>query len=340
MEDLDFFLLAGGQSERFKRHDTTIDKALIKHPKWGDIPLIVHLIKSLNDKIPNLNIIVNDEKRKLKYQDILDKFEIFNVEFLIDSSELSIKGPLNSLMTAFNNSKSEFSFFFPCDMPYIDSRLIQRLYDNREMGDIISYIYPSGKIEPLFSLYNNYQMRKIINHVDLFKKDRPSALFRGTNQLYFVSIKEIINIDPDLRSFININEPNSLEISSIFIPNSIKEFNSFQIINKKFVKTEFSKMINVFESQIRMFDEVGMNHLFTETDFSYYWIASYYDHVATKHFKKNPLKQKKFLELARDLYLNEKDYFDEFGLKFLSRHVQLDIERCELLLKSIQDYSQ
>ena len=340
MKDIHFYLLAGGESKRFREKDPTIDKALIKHPKWGNVPLFISTIKSIEEIIPELTIIVNDEKRKIKYEEFLKDHGIKNVDFLIDDPNLLVKGPLNSLITAFKNADTSYCHFIPCDMPFINPKLIEHLYSKRESGNIISYIFPNGKLEPLFSIYQTSYMSKIFKHIDIFEKKRPSALFRGSDKLHVVSIKEIINIDPDLKSFININEPKSIEINSILVPSNLNNFNSFDIVNKTFNISGFRELIDEFNRKINLFQDEGLKHLFSETNFSYFWVASYYDYLGTTIFQKNPIKQKKFLELAIELYTQEKEHYEIHEMKFLKRHSNNDIQRCKEHLRIINEYLQ
>ena len=340
MKDIHFYMLAGGDSKRFKEIDPTIDKALIKNPKWGNIPLFIRTIKSIKEMIPNLTIIVNDEERKRKYEQFLKEYNLKNVDFLIDDPNLLVKGPLNSLITAFRNADASYCHFIPCDMPFINPKLIEHLYTKRERGNIISYIFPNGKLEPLFSLYQTDYMLKIFNYINLFEKKRPSALFRGSDRLHVVSIKEIINIDPDLKSFININELKSIEINSILVPSNLNNFNSFDIVNKTFKTSNFQELIDQFNRIVNLLEDEGSKHLFSETNFSYFWIASYYDYLGTIIFRRKPDKQKRFLELAMYLYTQEIEHYQASDIKFLKRHANQDLQRCKDHLRIINEYLQ
>ncbi|MHA1785617.1 MAG: molybdenum cofactor guanylyltransferase [Candidatus Helarchaeota archaeon] len=319
--------MAGGHSRRFQKEGHIIDKALIKHENWGNIPLMIKEIEVLKKISNKISIIVNDNERKLKYLNVLDENNIKQIEILIDDQDLSARGPLNSLLTAFKKTREKYCFFIPCDMPYINPKLIEQLYTKRNIGDIISFIFPDGKIEPLFSLYDKKKMLKISKYVDFFKKDRPSALFRGTNALYFMSIKEILELDPDLKTFININGPQLLNTTSLTIPDDIDRDKSFKLINKTFKKEKFDNIIEEFFNKMTIFNNNEFPHLFKTTNFSCYWIASYFYYLASNNSKENSKKRKKFLEISKEMYSLEKDFYEEHGLKFLSRHSNLDVKR-------------
>ncbi len=313
MKDLHLFLLAGGQSRRFKTASKRIDKAFLKDEKWGDVPLLINAIKLFQDMNSDFTVIVNDNERKQEYSEIIRNYGLKNIDIIVDNPNFSMKGPLNSMLTAFEYSEKMYQIFYPLDMPYLIPQLVNLLYSYKEKGIIISFIYPDGKIEPLFSLYNRRRWHPlVINKINSYNKNRPSDLFRGSETLYFISVNEVLKFDPTLKSFININEPDSVKLTSLKIPRNINEFNSFQL-----VKNPISR--EIIDAKIREIQDIKEIYL------SYYWIASYLEYLTLN----NPEKRVDYLKLAIKYYTEEKKIYEKYKLNFLSRHVALDIEKCK-----------
>ena len=321
MKDVHFFLLAGGESKRFQKGSKIIDKALLVDEKWGNVPLLINAIKLFNDLNVDLTIIVNDNTRKETYLDALSNHGLEKINIITDNKEFSMRGPLNSMLTGCQYSKKPYCLFYPIDMPYIKQDLVELLYSLRQMGDIISFFYPDGKIEPLFSLINKEKIIEIAAEMNEFRKDRPSALFRGVEKLFFISIDEVMTIEHNLKSFININDPGSIKITKLNIPKSVKNVDSFKLIKNEIEKSQLAEILEEFP-QIKTIKYLN------------YLMASYLEKFALL----NLTKRRKCLKLAIKYYSNEKVLYDKHNLKFLSRHVDFDIKRCKVLLKKIYEY--
>jgi len=318
MKDVHVFLLAGGESKRFKKESKDFDKALLKDANWGGVPLLINAINLFTNLNIDLTIIVNDKDRKEKYLEIINNHGLKNMEIITDYLEFSIRGPLNSMLTGIRHSKKPFCLFYPIDMPYIKQELIELLYSNRKKGGIISFIYPDGKIEPLFSLINRERIREIAHEINVFRKDRPSALFRGMEKLFFISITKLFELDPTLKSFININTPESVKLTTINIPDRDQKLDSLQLTKKEINNNELKEILTDFP-QIKPILHGN------------YWIASYLKYIALTNLR----KRNDCLKLAIKYYKNEKDFYDKHNLNFLSRHVALNIGECKELFTQI-----
>ena len=60
---------------------------------------------------------------------------------------------LGGLYTGLHSAKTEWIFVAPCDMPYPDARIIERLLNHRDGVDAVVPRTPSG-YEPVFALYH------------------------------------------------------------------------------------------------------------------------------------------------------------------------------------------
>ena len=312
MKDLHMFLLAGGESKRFKEEMKNFDKALLKDEKWGNVPLLINAINLFKKFNTGFTIIVNDENRKKKYLEIISAHGLENIEIITDLLDYKARGPLNSILTGLKHSNKLYNLFYPIDMPYLQEKLVELMYSRKELGDITSFFYPNGNIEPLFSLINMEKTREIADEINVFSKQRPSSLFRGLKTLYFISIGEVMKFDPDLKSFININNLESINKIRFDTPLEVINVESFQLIKKEINKLEKDELLKEFP-QIK------------PMQYSNYWIASHLIYIGLNTFS----KRKKCFDLAIKYYTNEKKFYEKHDLGFLSRHVAIDIRRLE-----------
>jgi molybdopterin-guanine dinucleotide biosynthesis protein A len=146
----------------------------------------------------------------------------------------TIRGPMTGVLTALMNSSSNWIFISACDMPFIDPDVIrfmaQERYNptcitimNRGQKSALDTISTAGiydtvvplvnyKAEPLFALYSKKIMSSLEQFVLAGKKSIKYFLLNHDKRVKYITSEEIKNIDPDLRSFINLNTPEDIEL--------------------------------------------------------------------------------------------------------------------------------
>lgn len=160
------FILIGGKSERFGSHkwQATIKGESVLNRIWNSC-----------DSIENRLIIGKEKPHN------------FDKPFIED--DLPINAPINGLYTALKNSKTDWILLLSCDLPLIDSQIINLLGKHLDkQADVIVPI-ANGKTQVTCGYYNkrilplvnneiqngNYSLFKlvqIINSVDIdFGKD-------------------------------------------------------------------------------------------------------------------------------------------------------------------------
>jgi len=128
------FIIAGGKSSRFGQ-----DKSLYE---FEGKPLIMHAYDALSKVFSDISIIANDK----------EKFSIPGVEVYPDI--IPDLGPIGGLYTVLSQLKEgERAFIVPCDMPFLDSDLIEYMANIPAMYDVIVPM-PEGNYEPLHAIYS------------------------------------------------------------------------------------------------------------------------------------------------------------------------------------------
>jgi molybdopterin-guanine dinucleotide biosynthesis protein A len=118
-------------------------------------------------------------------------------------------GPLGGLHAGVHEVKGDPVFVSACDMPCINSRVVGLLFSVIESGpwDAVIPAWDPEMIEPLHAVYRRQPLLAYLeSHGHLSMR----AMVRSMNARY-LSIDEIRALDPELRTFTNINKMEDLE---------------------------------------------------------------------------------------------------------------------------------
>lgn len=181
-------VLAGGLSQRMGR-----DKALI--PFKGR-PLISYPLDLLERFFREVIVIANDEENyaHLGFPVFRDRFETRGAMVGIHAGLLAVDKPA--------------VFIAACDMPFISPALIELLVSSSAPGtQAVVPVSPKGR-EPLLAVYSRdclEIMIRLITSGDF----RIASLLREVTTL-FIPPEKVLEADPLLRSFVNLNNPEDL----------------------------------------------------------------------------------------------------------------------------------
>jgi molybdopterin-guanine dinucleotide biosynthesis protein A len=181
-------ILAGGGNSRMGT-----DKSFLK---IKGKPLIERTLRVFNELFDETIIVTNTPEIYVLYDAIL-------VGDLIKK-----RGPMAGIYSGLLNAKDTYSFVVACDMPFLNKSLISFMMGLAEGVDMI-IPRVSGMVEPLHAIYS----KSCLTHIEKHLKDERwglSDLPRDCKVRYIEEV-EISKIDPEMKSFININTPDDLE---------------------------------------------------------------------------------------------------------------------------------
>ncbi len=187
VKDITGVILAGGKSLRYGK-----DKAF---ELFRGTPLIERVISVMKEIFSEVIIITND----------LDKYR----EFGLKTYEDIIKdvGPIAGILTGLIRIETEAGFFVACDMPFLNSRLIRYMLKEKDGFDVT--VPKIGEyIEPIHAIYTKRCIPFIEEAISL-KKFNIRSFFEKVSVRY-IQKEEILELDPEMKSFININSPEDL----------------------------------------------------------------------------------------------------------------------------------
>ncbi len=184
-------VLAGGKNRRLGRSkalEPIIGKSLIER--------VVERLKSLTGQI----IIVTSREQ-------LDLPVTCNAEILVDI--YPGKGPLGGIYTGLLASRSLQSLVVACDMPFLNSQLLDYMGELSREFDVVAPRLREGMVEPLHSIYSKNCLGKIKTQLESNELEVYSVL--NTVRVRYVERAECQKFDPQLLSFLNINCQSDLD---------------------------------------------------------------------------------------------------------------------------------
>jgi molybdopterin-guanine dinucleotide biosynthesis protein A len=119
-------------------------------------------------------------------------------------------GPLAGMLEGFKEASGEYVFVVACDMPYLNSDVIDLLFRMAEGHDAVVPVSASGKKEPLHAVYKRvpmlYAMERSLREGDRFVMSPVMKM----GDVLFPEAGDLNDIDKELMTFININTPTDL----------------------------------------------------------------------------------------------------------------------------------
>ncbi len=188
LKDCTGVILAGGENRRMP-----VLKAFIEVDGEKIIERNLKIMKKLFKEI----LIVTNQPEAYLYPGIPLLGDIYNV-----------RGPMTGVLTSLLNSSTHWVFISACDMPFINEHLIRYMAAKRDNYDAVAPML-KGKIEPLFTFYS----KRLISYMEKAIIAGKTGLqdFLDNKRVKYIVTEEIKNIDPGVRSFININTPEEVK---------------------------------------------------------------------------------------------------------------------------------
>lgn len=117
-------------------------------------------------------------------------------------------GPIGGLHAGALAASGTTLFVVACDMPCVNPRVVTRLFDLLDERDAVVPCWRKGMYEPLHAVYERDALRGYLaDHEELSLR----AMIQGLD-CRFVPVDSLRDLDPDLRTFTNINRIDDLAL--------------------------------------------------------------------------------------------------------------------------------
>ena len=183
--DITAILLAGGTSSRMGRQN----KALLEIDGKKIIQREVEILEGLFEEI----IVITNT---FDHYDFLGKPMFSDVR--------PGYGSLGGLYTGLVNCSNEYGFVLPCDMPFLNDRVINYVCQ-RSFGHDVTVPKIGVHYEPLHAVYS----RRCVPHMEALMSRGKLRIFDFFNDVDVLEIQEeeLRIIDPKLNFTLNVNSP-------------------------------------------------------------------------------------------------------------------------------------
>ncbi len=195
--DRSAIVLAGGFSSRFGEDKGTV--------KLAGKPLLSHVVDAVRPIADEVVIVTSSTTRVTQYQPIVSKA----VRFAVDSRES--EGPLIGALTGFSVAQGKYALVLPFDTPFVSRDVITLSFDLCIGRSAVIPRWPNGQIEPLHAVYKVGDAKAAAEAAVSEGRLDMRGMIERMRGLRFLSTLVIMEIDPELRSFFNINTPLDLK---------------------------------------------------------------------------------------------------------------------------------
>jgi molybdopterin-guanine dinucleotide biosynthesis protein A len=130
------------------------------------------------------------------------------VSLPVYSDIFSLRCSLTGVHTALSYSRHHHVFITACDTPLLVPDLIRLLLSKASPTDDVVVPIRNGYFEPLCALYS-HNCLPVASELLQNQQPKISAMYSQV-QVHTVSESEILTVDPNLDSFINVNTPQDL----------------------------------------------------------------------------------------------------------------------------------
>ena len=340
-------ILSGGRAERFQNtHQAWQDKALVK--LLGK-PLLAHVVENVKEVVEDIIVCVNTEERRKQYTEILKKSKIENVRLLIDEQCNRLGGPIAGILTGLIASNADYCFTLPSDMPFFKPEIIDHMFNSAENALVVVPMWPNGRLETLTMVLKKNEALEIAKTLCSLNRPRSDDIIRGALNVFLIStVSEIGALDPDFKSFVNINSQddlanllprqaqgpinNSIRINLDDLP--IPKLQSLQSASFLFNQEKFLEAAEAFSSCATQL----------EKEACYFWAAISHENEGksllgySKLNRKQEItteqagKWKEALLKASIIYELEAKIFDKYKVIFLAERARSNKRWCESII--------
>jgi molybdopterin-guanine dinucleotide biosynthesis protein A len=160
---------------------------------------IERLINSLRQVVDEIILVARDPEQCKRFRNFAGITCITDIRTGI--------GPIGGLHAGIMAAHGDLIFVSACDMPCVDPAVIAYLFDHIDKYDAVIPRWNPDMLEPLHAVYRRTALTNYLEcHNSLSLREMVMNL-----SARYIPVDELRQIDPELRTFININKLEDLE---------------------------------------------------------------------------------------------------------------------------------
>lgn len=195
--DRSAIVLAGGFSSRFGQ-----DKGVLE---LANKPLIRHVVDAVSSVVDETIVVANSQERVTQYTKVMTE----GVQFVVDVCDS--RSPLIGALTGFGSAHGKYSLLLPFDTPFVSKEVVSLLFELCRNKSAAIPKWPNEYIEPLHAVYQTKAAFEAARSAVAEGKLNVRAMIEKLREVRYVSTLVIQQLDPQLRTFFNINTPADLK---------------------------------------------------------------------------------------------------------------------------------
>jgi len=185
-------ILSGGLATRYGG----LEKALLQ---VGGVRILDRIYNIYRELFEEIILVTNHPQKFLEW------------DLMIVSDLFPIRSSLTGIHAGLFYMTNPYAFISACDTPFLKKELVETIIAKIEAGIDIVIPETSAGLEPLCAVYSKRCLEPAQNHLEQ-EKLKVIKAFRKS-RIKTISEKVLCSIDPDLRSFLNINTPADLQLA-------------------------------------------------------------------------------------------------------------------------------
>ena len=189
-------ILAGGKSTRIN-----MNKSMAQ---IGNKKMIEHVLDNVSGIVDEVLVVAGDVGQREKISTV-----ICGARLTYDS--IPGYGPVAGILAGLQCAKGDYVMVVACDMPFVNPDVVDFLFSLAEGYDAVVPRWPDGNIEPLHAIYKRKSGIKACEGAIQKDDRRIISPLKALSRVMYVSMEKIKEIDPELRTFINVNTMADLE---------------------------------------------------------------------------------------------------------------------------------
>jgi len=195
--DRSAIILAGGFSSRFGQDKGSLQLA--------DKPLIRHVLDAINTIVEEKIVVASSKFQAESYARVVGS----NVKILVDVDKA--QSPLVGALTGFKEARGKYALLLPCDNPLVSRDVVSLLFELCINRNAVIPRWPNGYIEPLQAVYCTKPACEAAGKALSEGGLNMRSMVEGLRGVRYVSTLVLQQLDPELRTFFNINTPLDLK---------------------------------------------------------------------------------------------------------------------------------
>jgi molybdopterin-guanine dinucleotide biosynthesis protein A len=172
-------------------------------------PLIQHVIDKMSGLTEETIVVVESDKEAEKYSGLVDA----EAKYVVDDSVTD----LGNAIAGFKNAQSKLSILLAYNMPFISTEIVDLLFELCHSKSAVVPRWPDQHIEPIHSVYNTSVALKAAQIVVEEESTNLSNIFDCMSGVRYMSTLALQELDPDLKTFFQVQSPLDLRRAKIMI---------------------------------------------------------------------------------------------------------------------------